>query len=196
MSYSIQSYQSYNEERKDWTKKATPLFKKRYREHFGVSDAEIYDVENAIDRAYQADVPLFREIIQQVDFAGADKILSTPRQTIMLAERTRRKDLVNGYRRDPSLRFSTDGGHPPPYEKWTTAVETDTGFYPALMAFGILTAGVGQAIFDTFALIKMRPWLEAINEGRIDSVGSNGTNAYYYPINRLREIDGCILYEE
>ena len=41
----------------------------------------------------------------------------------------------------------------------------------------------------------MRPWLEAIAEGRIEHVGSNGSNAYY-PLDRLRSIEGCVLYEE
>jgi hypothetical protein len=76
------------------------------------------------------------------------------------------------------------------------AVESGLGFYPGIMAFGVVGPSPGGPTFDTFALLAMRPWLRAIAEGRINSVGSSGTNALYYPLDRLRSIEGCILYQE
>jgi hypothetical protein len=163
---------------------------------FDLADGAIYDIENAIDRAYRSDAPLFRQLIQQVDYSGADKILSTSRQPIYVAERARKVDLENGYRRDPSLRTETRGPWPSEFDKWVTAYESGLGFYPGVMAFGVVGPSPGGPQFSTFALLALRPWFEAIAEDRIDSVGSSGTNALYYPIDRLREIDGCVLYEE
>jgi hypothetical protein len=172
------------------------LFEQRYREYFDLSDGAIYDIENAIDRAYRSDAPLFRRLIQQVDYSGADKIIEGPTETIYVAERCRKADLENGYQRDPSLRKETRGESASEFDKWVTAYESGLGFFPGVMAFGVVGPSPGGPRFDTFALISLRPWLEAIAEGRIEHVGSNGTNAYYYPLNRLREIDGCILYQE
>jgi hypothetical protein len=172
------------------------LFEQRYLEFFDLADGAIYDVENAIESAYRSDAPLFERLIQQVDYSGADKILSTSRQPIYIAERARKQDLENGYRRDPSLRTETPGTWPSEFDKWLTAYESGLGFYPGVMAFGVVGPSPGGPRFDTFAMIAMRPWLRAIAEDRIEHVGSNGTNAYYYPLDRLRSIEGCVLYEE
>ena len=196
MSHSTQNYQTYQQQRKEWTEKATPLFQQQYEEFFDVDPRAIIDVENADDSAYRADAPLYQRLAHAVDYSGADKIIEGPEETVMVAERARKKDLVNGYPRDPSLRFKTPGDHPSPFDKWTNAVRSGTGFHPGIMSFGVVEPGAGRPRFDTFAMIALRPWLEAIVAGRLDSVGSAGTNAYYYPLDRLRSIDGCVLYEE
>lgn len=196
MSHSVRNYQQYKQSRKAWTEKATPLFNARYRDYFDLADGAIYDIENAIDRAYRSDAPLFRQLIQQVDYSGADKIIEGPTETVYVAERARKVDLENGYRRDPSLRKETRGTSASEFDKWVTAYESGLGFFPGVMAFGVVGPSPGGPAFDTFALIALRPWLEAIAKDRIDSVGSSGTNALYYPLNRLRSIEGCILYQE
>ena len=196
MSHSIQSYQTYQQQRKEWTKKAAPLFQQQYKEFFDVGPKAIIDVENADDSAYRADAPQYQRLAHAVDYSGADKIIEGPEETIMVAERARKKDLVNGYPRDPSLRFKTPGDHPSPFDKWTNAVRSGTGFHPGIMSFGVVEPDAGGIFFDTFAMIAMRPWLEAINEGRIEPIGNFGTNAHYYPLDRLRSIEGCVLYEE
>lgn len=195
MSHSIQNYQQYDQSRKAWTKKVAPLFEARYQSFFGVSDDSLYDIENAIGDAYQRDAPLFERLIQVVDYAGADKIITAPKQTVMIAERTRKKDLVNGYRRDPSLRFRTDGDRAAPIDKWLEAYRSGMGFFPNIMSFGVVEPGAGRPRLSTFALIAMRPWLAAIDEDRIDTLGTFGTNARYYSLADLSEID-AVLYEE
>jgi hypothetical protein len=195
VSHSTQNYQTYQQQRKEWTEKATPLFQERYCEHFDVGPEAIIDVENADGSAYQADAPVYQRLAHAVDYSGADKIIEGPEETVYIAERARKKDLLNGYPRDPSLRFKTPGDHLSPFDKWTNVVESGTSFHLGIMSFGVLEPGAGRPRFDTFALIAMEPWLEAIAAGRLDSVGSAGTNALYYPLDRLQEID-AVLYEE
>ena len=96
--------------------------------------------------------------------AGADKIIEGPEETVYIAERARKTDLINGYRRDPSIRFRTRGDHLSPFDKWMNAVKSGLGFCPGIMSFGVLEPGAGRPRFDTFALLALRPWLQAISE--------------------------------
>ena len=96
--------------------------------------------------------------------AGADKIIEGPEETVYIAERARKTDLINGYRRDPSIRFRTRGDHLSPFDKWMNAVKSGLGFCPGIMSFGVVEPGAGRPRFDTFALLALRPWLQAISE--------------------------------
>jgi len=68
------------------------------------------------------------------------------------------------------------------------------------MSFGVVGPGAGGPRFDTFALIAMKPLLEALLSGDVSHsppkrvVG--GVSVVFLPLAELRSIDGCILYEE
>ena len=191
---------AFSQQRKEWTALAAPLFRERYKEFFGVDSAAIHDVEGAIEATYDADAPIDRRIIQMVDYSGADKIISAPEQLIYVTERARRQQYDAPYTIDPSIRYSVPGEHPSEYDKWLRAYESGLGFYPGVMSFGVVGPGAGGPRFDTFALIAMKPLLEALLSGDVShsapkQVGG-GVSVVFLPLAELRSIDGCILYEE
>ena len=199
-STSSRSERSFSQQRKEWTTLAGPLFRAKYREYFGVDDEKVHDVEGAIQAAYDRDAPAFRQLAQVVDYSGADKIVDAPGKLIYVTERARRQQYDAPFTIDPSIRYDVPGDHPSEYEKWIEAYDSGLGFYPGVMAFGVVGPGAGGPIFDTFALIKMKPLLGALLEGDVShsapkSVGG-GVEVVFLPLAELRSIAGCILYEE
>jgi len=192
------SSSGFNQQRKEWTTKAAPLFREQYREYFGVDSEAIHDVESAIATAYDADAVPFRRLAQMVDYSGADKIIDDVDAPIYVAERCRKQSLA-GYTVDPSIRYRVPGDHPSEYEKWIEAYDSGLGFYPGVMAFGVVGPGAGGPRFDTFALIKMQPLLGALLSGDVSHSApkpvGGGVSVVFLPLAELRSIAGCILHE-
>lgn len=178
----------FEQERKNWATSADDLADQCYRDHFDVTDDDIYDLESLVDDVHDREEGYRTH--QILDYGGIDRIIDCGVRHVYIAQRFRPE---HDYFRDLSLR--TDNGVEgrfPELTKWQTAHE-HRGFYPSVIAFGLYEDFL--QVFTEFYLLDTETILDAIANDTIDSEVNptgDGTEARYISIDELRRIDAVI----
>lgn len=163
------------------------------KDYFEVSDDAIHDIEGHHDGNPAAD-PTTR-ILQELDYAGIDKLVKCPDRTVMLGFRCRPQN--PNWTVDFS--YCYDNGREDSvaeYDSHLTAFN-EGGIYPDYYTFSVVNED--ESGLDEFYLINMNAFLGAIDSGSLthdgDEERDGGVWAYYYPVEDLRE-HGCIVYSD
>jgi hypothetical protein len=171
----------FQQQRKEWATAADRLAHRCYRDHYGIAETDIYDVESLVEEVHDREGGYRTH--QILDYGGVDKILDCGDRHVYVAQRWRPVDGGD----DLPLRVETGvEGRTAELGKWRRAYRTH-GFYPSAIAFGKYEA-VLQA-FQTFHLFETEVVLAALEAGYIDPPVhgcGDGTAAAFIPIADLR----------
>lgn len=160
--------------------------KEFYREFWDVK--AIGDVEGQIVGEYPDDKDDLNAL-HLLDYLGADKVVSTEDNVILLAERFRRPT-TNG--NDFALRADTGTEEAAESDKFLEAVQ-GYGAYPGVFAFGKVNES--EDGFQYFHLIDFNWFLVLLSRDKLEThrvPNPDGTAALYCDIEHMRE-KNCIL---